>query len=272
MSAENEITTKEFMKNKTKDHECCDGECNHDDCCAKMPEYYSCRSIPETPQIFKANPDKVSHCCGAGIRISEIAPDDVDMICEKCDKLCNAVEVPQCEHTWEKSKINKGYLFCNHCGKEGIDPNFFDFKVPKEGINENNWEEHYPIPSDFTTKKERFEEKGIEGENPSECEMICDHIIVWCGDCYVCKNCGLRFISAKWANSAIKEAKEAYELEIRSNLAEEFWEKYDKEFQEKEDELVRKTKEDTKKEVREKLTEYAKTHFTLDLEDLLEKL
>ena len=147
----------------------------------------------ETPPVIKANPDKVSSCCGAGIIISEIAPYDVDMICEKCGKLCDTVEVSQdhksnckldcqldCQPKVPQEECNCKY--CKHFKKVPQEGNkmWWDInaqKVPQEECSKFDCskhndgyglpcdDDHNPISSDFTTKMEEFDKKFIRKAN-----------------------------------------------------------------------------------------------------------
>lgn len=99
--------------------------------------------------------------------------------------------------------------------------------------------------------REEWEEYSFKGERPEKCEMICDHIIYWCGDSYACNDCGLRFIPAKWANSKIAELlkSQAEQLEGIYGFSPDDWEK-------KKQELLKSQKESLLEDL-----EHEENHF-----------
>lgn len=60
----------------------------------------------------------------------------------------------------------------------------------------------------MTTHGDRDEDYAFVGENPGSCQMILDHNVDWCGDCYACANCGLKFVPISSVHTAEEKAME----------------------------------------------------------------
>ena len=91
-----------------KKHECCDGECNHDDCCGKIPEncpLLATRSTASTPTAT-GDTKKTTHqqCDKCGYRFHTVPPAPVSAICGECggnlkpifDDTCDAHQKEDC--------------------------------------------------------------------------------------------------------------------------------------------------------------------------------
>lgn len=112
-------------------HICCDGECNHDACCGKIPE--NC-------------PLKNTNCCNAEIKTDCADEGTCCYVCTKCNKACDAITnqkdttcCMKCTQPTNECKCTNNFMqtgdvvSCGHCDER--------FKEGLKDAIKNGWDE-----------------------------------------------------------------------------------------------------------------------------------
>jgi len=55
-------------------------------------------------------------------------------------------------------------------------------------------------------EKEKVEIHDLPADNEGKYESLLDHEIVWDGNYYTCRRCGIEFVPAKWVNITLQKA------------------------------------------------------------------